>query len=53
MPSLGVLWAQYGPYHFARVSALKSHAASQPIHALEIASRRMIMNGADRAPRSI
>ena len=39
MPSLGVLWAQYGPYHFARVSALKTHAASQPIHALEIASR--------------
>jgi glycosyltransferase involved in cell wall biosynthesis len=39
MASLGVLWAQYGPYHFARVSALKSHAESQPIHALEIASR--------------
>ena len=39
MPSLGVLWSQYGPYHFARISALKSHAASQTIHALEIASR--------------
>ena len=39
MPSLGVLWSQYGPYHFARISALKAHAASQTIHALEIASR--------------
>ena len=39
MPSLGVLWSQYGPYHFARISALKTHAASQAIHALEIASR--------------
>ncbi len=39
MPSLGVLWSQYGPYHFARVAALKSRAESQTIHALEIASR--------------
>lgn len=39
MPSLGVLWSQYGPYHFARIAALKSHATSQTIHALEIASR--------------
>jgi glycosyltransferase involved in cell wall biosynthesis len=39
MASLGVLWAQYGPYHFARIAALKSHADPQPIHALEIASR--------------
>jgi 1,2-diacylglycerol 3-alpha-glucosyltransferase len=39
MPSLGVLWSQYGPYHFARVAALKSQAESQTIHALEIASR--------------
>jgi 1,2-diacylglycerol 3-alpha-glucosyltransferase len=39
MPSFGVLWSQYGPYHFARVAALKSHAETQTIHALEIASR--------------
>jgi hypothetical protein len=39
MPSLGILWSQYGPYHFARISALKTHDASQTIHALEIASR--------------
>jgi len=39
MPSFGVLWSQYGPYHFARVAALKSHADTQTIHALEIASR--------------
>jgi 1,2-diacylglycerol 3-alpha-glucosyltransferase len=38
MRSIAVLWAQYGPYHFARVAALKSHAESQTIHALEIAS---------------
>lgn len=39
MSSFGVLWSQYGPYHFARVAALQSHAESQTIHALEIASR--------------
>src|ERR1700722_7368313 len=39
MPSLGILWSQYGPYHFARVAALKSKAGAQAIHALEIASR--------------
>jgi 1,2-diacylglycerol 3-alpha-glucosyltransferase len=39
MASLGVLWTQYGPYHFARISALKQQASSQSIHALEIASR--------------
>jgi glycosyltransferase involved in cell wall biosynthesis len=39
MPSLGVLWSQYGPYHFARISALKSQGRTQTIHALEIASR--------------
>ena len=38
MSSFGVLWSQYGPYHFARVAALKSHADSQTVHALEIAS---------------
>src|ERR1039457_5013457 len=39
MRSLAVLWAQYGPYHFARVAALKLHAESQTIHALELASQ--------------
>lgn len=39
MPSLGVLWSQYGPYHFARVAALKLRAHPQTIHALELASR--------------
>jgi 1,2-diacylglycerol 3-alpha-glucosyltransferase len=39
MSSFGVLWSQYGPYHFARVAALKSYADSHTIHALEIASR--------------
>jgi glycosyltransferase involved in cell wall biosynthesis len=39
MASLGVLWSQYGPYHFARISALKDQGVSQTIHALEIASR--------------
>src|ERR1700729_746913 len=39
MASFGVVWSQYGPYHFARVAALKSHADTHTIHALEIASR--------------
>lgn len=38
-PALAVLWAQYGPYHFARVAALQLHADSQPVHALEFASQ--------------
>src|SRR6202041_437275 len=39
MASFGVVWSQYGPYHFARVAALKSHADTQPTPALEIAIR--------------
>jgi peptidoglycan/LPS O-acetylase OafA/YrhL len=36
---LGVLWAQYGPYHLARVTALKKRAGRGKVHALELASR--------------
>lgn len=38
MKSIGLLWAQYGPYHFARASALKEHAAPVKVHLLELAS---------------
>jgi 1,2-diacylglycerol 3-alpha-glucosyltransferase len=37
--SLAIIWAQYGPYHFARVSALRKWAGSTKVHALELASR--------------
>ena len=39
MKSLGILWAQYGPYHFARVAALKKLAGADRVHALELADR--------------
>jgi 1,2-diacylglycerol 3-alpha-glucosyltransferase len=35
---IGVLWAQYGPYHFARVSALAELASPRKICALELAN---------------
>ncbi|HWV99998.1 MAG TPA: glycosyltransferase family 4 protein [Candidatus Acidoferrum sp.] len=35
---IGVLWAQYGPYHFARFAALAELAAPTRVHALEIAN---------------
>ncbi len=40
--NLGVLWAQYGPYHFARVEALRRQAALEGgwnVHALEMGSQ--------------
>jgi glycosyltransferase involved in cell wall biosynthesis len=37
--SIGILWAQYGPYHFARVAALKQQAGPGKVHALELASQ--------------
>ena len=39
MQALGILWAQYGPYHFARVAALKRQAEPGKVHALELASQ--------------
>jgi glycosyltransferase involved in cell wall biosynthesis len=38
MKSLGILWAQYGPYHLARVRALKQQAGPLTVHALELAN---------------
>src|SRR5580698_3854595 len=38
--SIGVLWAQYGPYHLARVAALKKLGATvTTVHAVELASQ--------------
>jgi glycosyltransferase involved in cell wall biosynthesis len=35
---LAVLWAQYGPYHFARVEALRRLAGPDRVHALEFSN---------------
>jgi 1,2-diacylglycerol 3-alpha-glucosyltransferase len=35
---LAVLWAQYGPYHFARVDALRRLAGADQVHALEFSN---------------
>jgi glycosyltransferase involved in cell wall biosynthesis len=37
--NIGILWAQFGPYHFARVSALQSLAGTHGVCALELANR--------------
>lgn len=39
MKSIGILWAQFGPYHFARVSALKQLAGTTRVHAMELANK--------------
>lgn len=39
MNSLAILWAQYGPYHFARAAALQKLAAPATVHAVELANR--------------
>jgi 1,2-diacylglycerol 3-alpha-glucosyltransferase len=36
---LGVLWAQFGPYHFARVAAFARLTDSAKVHAIEFASQ--------------
>ncbi len=38
MRSIGILWAQYGPYHRARAAALKRMAHPIEVHALEMGS---------------
>jgi glycosyltransferase involved in cell wall biosynthesis len=38
MKSIAILWAQYGPYHFARVRALIQSAGRTRVHALELAN---------------
>lgn len=37
MKSIAVIWAQYGPYHFARLSALRQLARPVSVHGLELA----------------
>jgi 1,2-diacylglycerol 3-alpha-glucosyltransferase len=37
--TIGVLWAQYGPYHFARAAALQKLAAPEKVRALELSNR--------------
>jgi glycosyltransferase involved in cell wall biosynthesis len=39
MNNVGILWAQYGPYHFARVAALKRRAGLVKIFAFELANQ--------------
>jgi len=42
MKSLGVIWAQYGPYHMARVAAMQRLAGSLQIHALELGDQTLL-----------
>jgi len=39
LKSIAIVWAQYGPYHFARVAALRQQAGKITIVALELANR--------------
>ena len=38
LDGLGIIWAQYGPYHFARVEALRRAAGPDHVHALEFSN---------------
>ena len=38
-PVLGVMWAQFGPYHFARVAAFARLTDSLQVHAIEFANQ--------------
>jgi glycosyltransferase involved in cell wall biosynthesis len=48
-PRIAGLWAQYGPYHFARMTALERVLGKDQTHALEIAGRTTEY-GWNRAP---
>ena len=39
---LAIVWAQYGPYHFARMSALRKLAGTATVHAVEIANQTSV-----------
>lgn len=39
MKSVGILWAQYGPYHLARAAAVKRLLGADRVHALELAGK--------------
>jgi glycosyltransferase involved in cell wall biosynthesis len=48
-PRIAALWAQYGPYHFARMGALERMLGMGRAHAVEIAARTQDY-GWNRAP---
>ena len=48
-PRIAALWAQYGPYHFARMGALERMLGTGRAHAVEIAARTQDY-GWNRAP---
>ena len=39
MKGLAIIWAQYGPYHLARVAGLRRVAGSAAVHAIELSDR--------------
>lgn len=40
--NIAIVWAQYGPYHFARMSALRKMAGAAKLHAVEIANQTSV-----------
>ena len=47
---IGILWAQYGPYHFARAAALQALAGPGKVQALELANLSSDYQWDRRAP---
>ena len=39
MKSIGIVWAQFGPYHYARAAALQKLAGADKVHALELSNQ--------------
>lgn len=40
--NLAIVWAQYGPYHFARMSALRKWAGAANVYAVEVANQTSV-----------
>jgi len=38
MKSLGIIWAQWGPYHFARLRGLRSSVTRTKVHGIELSN---------------
>jgi len=39
MKSIGIVWAQFGPYHYARAAALQKLVGAGKVHAMELANQ--------------
>lgn len=46
MKNIGILWAQYGPYHLVRARALEQEARPESVHLIELSSKTVLYDWA-------